>query len=79
MSTATTAPGWWPPGSTSKKVTALKEDDEVMVDLTYRIVASIEETGAGITVHFKDRDIPPRRYEKNARVNVWDRARFGGP
>lgn len=56
----------------------LREDDEILVELWFRVVEWFETTDEGLVVHFKDRDFPPRLYPgPDAVVRVWDRWRFG--
>ena len=63
----------WPPGSCSKRLGDIRENDEVLVELTFRTVQSWEDTPKGFVVHFKDRGVPPRTYpDANTIVTVWD-------
>ncbi|WP_194907537.1 hypothetical protein [Catenulispora rubra] len=69
----------WPPGSCSKRLRDIRENDEVLVELMFRTVESWEDTPKGFVVHFKDRDVPPRTYPgPNTTVTVWD-ARLNAP
>jgi len=69
----------WPPGSTTRQLRDLREDDEVLVELMFRVVKWCETTDEGFVVHFKDGDFPPRLYPDgpDTVVRVWNTIEYG--
>lgn len=68
----------WPPGSTTKILAEIREGDEILIDLTFRMVKSWQDTPQGFVVHFVN--FPSRSYPsgRNTTVRVWDKRRDEG-